>query len=53
MGILLDRALFRRFDDSRTGYANLELADETFREHLAGHELSRKQISKTGANLKD
>jgi len=38
-GHLLDRALFRRFDDLiELGMPTLELAERTFRERLAGHE---------------
>ena len=39
-GHLLDRALFRRFDDLiELGMPNLELAERTFRERLAGQKL--------------
>ncbi len=40
-GHMLDRALFRRFDDLiELGMPSLELADRTFRERLAGQDLS-------------
>jgi SpoVK/Ycf46/Vps4 family AAA+-type ATPase len=38
-GHMLDRALFRRFDDLiELGMPNLELAERTYRERLAGHD---------------
>jgi SpoVK/Ycf46/Vps4 family AAA+-type ATPase len=44
---LLDRALYRRFDDLiELGLPGVELAERTFRERLAGQKNSRLKFSK-------
>jgi SpoVK/Ycf46/Vps4 family AAA+-type ATPase len=46
-GHLLDRALYRRFDDLiELGLPGVELAERTFRERLAGQKNSRLKFSK-------
>ena len=46
-GHLLDRALYRRFDDLiELGLPNVELAQRTFRERLAGQNSSRVNFAK-------
>ncbi len=46
-GHLLDRALFRRFDDIiELGLPTLALAEKTYRERLAGHRLPRLNFKK-------
>lgn len=47
---LLDRALYRRFDDLiELGLPNTELAERTFRERLAGQKSSRLVFAKLAA----
>ena len=49
-GHLLDRALYRRFDDLiELGLPNTELAERTFRERLAGQKSSRLGFAKLAA----
>jgi SpoVK/Ycf46/Vps4 family AAA+-type ATPase len=49
-GHLLDRALFRRFDDLiELGLPSLELAERTYRERLAGQKTSRLNYAKLAA----
>lgn len=49
-GHLLDRALFRRFDDLiELGLPNLELAQRTYRERLAGQKTTRLNYRKLAA----
>lgn len=49
-GHLLDRALYRRFDDLiELGLPNTELAERTFRERLAGQKSSRLGYAKLAA----
>ena len=49
-GHLLDRALYRRFDDLiELGLPNIELAERTFRERLAGQKCTRLCFAKLAA----
>ena len=50
-GHLLDRALYRRFDDLiELGLPSIELAERTFRERLAGQKSSRMGFAKLAAS---